>query len=789
MSFLLLWSFRTSGVILLGLILASALHRRSAATRSLALRLTLAAAVLVPLAGLVAPRVMVPAPRIALPAAIPINPLPRTTTVPTPITQGWSVEAGRPGGPGTDWTYGFVRTTPFSSYFFTLPGLLLALWAGGFGLLVLRWVAGFERLRHLRRNAAPANEPGVWWSDLAVPATFGRTILLPRDARTWPEARLRAAILHERAHIVRYDWHWQALASLFAAIHWANPFAWLLARALRDAAEAAADDAVLAQGIAPSAYARELLAVAATAISSGPALAMARRGGVRERVVAVLADRDRRRPTRLTAGLLLAAVLGMGFLTAGVTQADSIPKDFTKSLSAGGRVEIVSLANSQIAWSPTGKALVPSRPAPDPDFDRRYVRPDEHSVEITLRAAELPKGSEPWVRLTGPGVGFSTALHDGQAHIRWSVKKATETEVLRVGVAAGSWTPYVGPPIAYRLGPWAGNGQDSPMVTTVAFPFPRAFAEDNVRVRLLDAAGSTLGSTITEPRVPVGQGPYLVSDIVRVGVARNRVVSVAFDTREYETVEFPPVAVAPRAAVPMPVEVGVIQAGSHTVELIALADPNGKRVWLPDGRPGPSLSVIDFRAPVRPGWRRVVALVRTFQAGGLQEPNARITAWSKYAYPSDRSVYAKRNLPGEYWAWCSLELRKNVRAANLGVDLQTGPWRTDADVVAGSDGLRVFREGAPRSSAGNLSRQIDFLLPGKALPGRDRFPEMKVYGAEGNLLVTYTGAYAAIGNEPNYPDGSYTIFIPPGQRIGRVILRSRAIQHARFDAVRLYPNP
>jgi beta-lactamase regulating signal transducer with metallopeptidase domain len=152
---------------------------------------------------------------------------------------------------------------------------LIALWLAGVAAIAARGLIAAFALRRLRKHSVahrfghlPIAGPRCALrlaSDASGPMTWGilrPIILLPEDADSWPRARLEAVLLHELAHIRRYDALTQFLALIVCAFYWPNPLVWLGASRLRREAETAADDAVLEAGVKPSAYAGELLQIA-----------------------------------------------------------------------------------------------------------------------------------------------------------------------------------------------------------------------------------------------------------------------------------------------------------------------------------------------------------------------------------------------------------------------------------------------------------------------------------------------------------------------------------------------
>ena len=124
-----------------------------------------------------------------------------------------------------------------------------------------------------------------------------------RARRCMGDDRRRAVILHEVAHVARYDCLTQMMASGACAMYWFHPAAWWVARRLRIERELACDDRVIAAGTQAArirgASARDR--VLAGGIEAAPALAvsMARPRQLEGRMLAALDDaRDPQRAAR-----------------------------------------------------------------------------------------------------------------------------------------------------------------------------------------------------------------------------------------------------------------------------------------------------------------------------------------------------------------------------------------------------------------------------------------------------------------------------------------------------------
>ena len=157
-----------------------------------------------------------------------------------------------------------------------------------------------------------------------VPVTWGiiyPVILFPNDARGWPAARARLAMLHELAHVRRLDPLAHLLAWSICAMTWFNPLVWIALRRLKSAAERAADDAVLVAGVRPSTYVDTLVEMMKR-LGSEPlqirsTFAMARRGEFEHRMLAVLNENAARR-ARLPGFLVCSMAFVVAIATLGL---------------------------------------------------------------------------------------------------------------------------------------------------------------------------------------------------------------------------------------------------------------------------------------------------------------------------------------------------------------------------------------------------------------------------------------------------------------------------------------
>jgi hypothetical protein len=193
---------------------------------------------------------------------------------------------------------------------------------------------------------------------LAVPVTWGivyPAVLLPQDSDTWTEERRRFVLVHEMAHVKRFDALTQLVAQITLAVFWFDPLVWVAAHQMRVEREHACDDYVLRDGTAPSLYAGELLEMVRSigtpshdrAAPAFAALAMARRSEFEGRMLAILDPRlDRqtlqKRGTLMTAIIVALLTIPLAALrpfqqpaapSKPAAEADALPPSFKVSFS------------------------------------------------------------------------------------------------------------------------------------------------------------------------------------------------------------------------------------------------------------------------------------------------------------------------------------------------------------------------------------------------------------------------------------------------------------------------
>jgi beta-lactamase regulating signal transducer with metallopeptidase domain len=263
-----------------------------------------------------------------------------------------------------------------------------ALWLAGAGAVLLHGLLGALRLRALRRQSsayalAPRDLPNVsarrQECELRLslaqhgPMTWGifrPVILLPKNSLFWPRERRHAVLLHELAHVRRRDSLTHVLSLFVSALYWPNPLVWIGGRAMRREAEIASDDAVIASGVRPSTYAKELLELASEfrvqLAFSGTPFSMAAPSALESRLKSVLARNPvRSGVTKMDVlkilGATLLATTALALARPSVAEEAPQPPDVTGEAPL---VPDIPPAPPPVPPAPPVSAAVPQPPAP-----------------------------------------------------------------------------------------------------------------------------------------------------------------------------------------------------------------------------------------------------------------------------------------------------------------------------------------------------------------------------------------------------------------------------------------
>jgi beta-lactamase regulating signal transducer with metallopeptidase domain len=215
-------------------------RRKRAAVRHLMFVGAFAVLALLPAATAVIPPVRVPVRLMATPAAAEMaraTPLDRTGNV-------VMVPGGRPSESRAS-----NRSWPALSTF----TLLATVWVAGAICCLVHVALGLWQIHRVRRDGLPWSDAQTLTNDLARHAGFLRpidvtvheavvspmtcgvvrpVIVFPLDARTWDQADVRRALIHELEHVRRRDWIMFCLARTICAVYWFHPLVWTANRQL-----------------------------------------------------------------------------------------------------------------------------------------------------------------------------------------------------------------------------------------------------------------------------------------------------------------------------------------------------------------------------------------------------------------------------------------------------------------------------------------------------------------------------------------------------------------------------
>ncbi|HEV3166721.1 MAG TPA: M56 family metallopeptidase, partial [Isosphaeraceae bacterium] len=259
---------------------------------------------------------------------------------------------------------------------------LAATWLVGLLVMLFRLVFGWLVLRRLRRQAMAVSETSTRQLEacqaemgsrrrsrlmthpaVGSPLALGGwqpAVLVPSDWDALPESIRRAGLLHELAHLARWD-DWVRLGqALVRASLWFHPLVhWLLNRIDREC-ELVCDEAAVQRGVAPHEFARLLLEFAKRPriLPFAPqAIPFFSKRTIKVRINRLLEDDMTRWATPLSRGRAVALVSSLLGLALGVGSLRVVGAS-ALVLPQGGRVE-------PMADNPQAEAILRLKPEPE----------------------------------------------------------------------------------------------------------------------------------------------------------------------------------------------------------------------------------------------------------------------------------------------------------------------------------------------------------------------------------------------------------------------------------------
>jgi len=216
---------------------------------------------------------------------------------------------------------------------------LVAFWILGMSVFLTRIVFGAMKIRKSKDGISVTENPAITdiFEDITIRLNINRSIciglsenqcipaahgifkpviILPHDAAKWSHNRKRSIILHEIAHIKRFDYLFNSLAYAVNLVFWFNPFVWYAVRRLHNEAERACDDMVVSNGVRPTVYAQYLINLARLLLKqkcvSLLETAMAKKSSLEGRILSIIDEKKTRKrvSNRITiSALLVTAVI------------------------------------------------------------------------------------------------------------------------------------------------------------------------------------------------------------------------------------------------------------------------------------------------------------------------------------------------------------------------------------------------------------------------------------------------------------------------------------------------
>ena len=683
---LLLGSLIKSTFLLLAAWAVSYLLRRaSAATRHLVWSVALGGVLLLPLLSLSLPQWKVAwgHASAAAPMAAPQAPLlplaptdaPAVSQVAPPSAPASEKSEGLPAVTAVSWAV----PVPTSGHQFPTVtyalGIGLFAWLIGLLSVLCQLFVGLSRLARTERRSLPLEHAELRLAEdvrgrmglrrpvrflrateantIAVPVTWGvfrPVVLLPAQSSAWSEDCLRAALLHELAHVQRWDWPTQLMGRLACALYWWHPLVWWATRQAREESERACDDLVLGVGMKATDYAQRLVEVVRSMPEGAPsrtvAIAMAQPSEVEGRVRAVLAKERERGPVARRGVAAVLTVVALVLLPlASLRMAVQAQQADDGSILTGTVVPPGAVVTRNTRWA---LALISMRDVACPRFPDRPV---------TVRAVPDASGMQHYL------------FHDGRTGRDYRDSGQIRDEFARL-LAQGSQprpgaAAYPVPPNLAAMTRTYGrhlfftstqrakaSRLDQEARGWAARDFDLVLADGDMEPKA-SAAGGPSGATVSDTLLPEGAGKLAKFERAHVGEYLGIVVG---DSTLPRAVELVGTSNARR----------IVLGGLTDVEARALADdinvPSGtevigggiQRATYPDGTIYEADEDEGQQASVASGYSDVLPSGYTVEVTGVTRAKRKNDEWVEGGLrwtPSGRSLPAAAPTTSNGWSW------------------------------------------------------------------------------------------------------------------------------------------
>jgi len=210
------------------------------------------------------------------------------------------------------------------------------------------WIHQTSLLRGEQLTSRTKGRVALHQSDTGgTPVSWGLLrpkVVVPVDWKNWSADKRQAVLGHELAHIDRLDTVSLLLSAFVCCVFWFIPLVWVVHRRMQAEAEHACDDIVVTDGMSPTIYADQLVAVARTK-RPGLALAMASSSTLSRRIHALLDGNARRIGMNMRRFALVLSVALLGVLPIGCAQVSEVqkqPSSSADSVEIRKQIKVVS---------------------------------------------------------------------------------------------------------------------------------------------------------------------------------------------------------------------------------------------------------------------------------------------------------------------------------------------------------------------------------------------------------------------------------------------------------------